>query len=258
MSKTELEEAEKSINDLYDAKQADRQAKQDQADKVITDREKEVAVNKANALVLKMEEDKMTDIQKLDYQMEQDLLTVKQLENSEEAEKAVREKYANEKKILEENAAKHKADMLIGEGMGLLSSMGSMMKQGSKAQQDFAVASATVDMFTGMSKVWGLFGTPEVTSDTLMKTVSSANILATGMANIKNIKKAGKGGGGGAVPSVQAPSINVMGRSTVGERELKDAIEQGNAQPTRAYVVESDMASSSALARRVDSVSSMG
>ena len=258
MNKTELKEAEKNINDLYDAKQVERQDKLDQADKDKVDKDKEAANKKAEDLLLKMEQDKMTDIEKLEYQLNQDLLTVQQLENSEEAEKAVREKYANEKKVLEENAAKHKADMLIGEGMGLLSSMGSMMKQGSKAQQDFAVASATVDMFTGMSKVWGLFGTPEVTSDTLMKTVSSANILATGMANIKNIKKAGKGGGGGAVPSVQPPSVNVIGKTTAGERMIGSAIGDLGDKPARAYVVESDMASSSALARRVDSVSSMG
>ena len=260
MNKTELKLAEKEINDLYDAKQKEREDKktQEQTDK--DDREKERQVEKANALVEKMEQDKMTDLEKLEYQKEQDLLVLSALKDSTDAKLAVEAKYKKDVTEIEEKAAKHKTEMQLGAAGSLLGSMGSMMKKGSKAQQDFAIASATVDMFTGMSKVWGLFGTPEVTSDMLMKTAASANILTTGIANIKNIKKAGKGGGGGSVPSVSnmPPAVNVVGRTSAGERMIGSAIGDLGNKPTRAYIVESDMASNTALQRRVNDTSSMG
>jgi len=260
MNKTELKLAEKEINDLYDAKQKEREDKktQEQTDK--DDREKERQVEKANALVEKMEQDKMTDLEKLEYQKEQDLLVLSALKDSTDAKLAVEAKYKKDVTEIEEKAAKHKTEMQLGAAGSLLGSMGSMMKKGSKAQQDFAIASATVDMFTGMSKVWGLFGTPEVTSDMLMKTAASANILTTGIANIKNIKKAGKGGGGGSVPSVSnmPPAVNVVGRTSAGERMIGSAIGDLGNKPSRAYIVESDMASNTALQRRVNDTSSMG
>ena len=260
MNKTELKDAEQSINDLYDAKQKEREDKkaQEQTDK--DDKEKEKQVEKANALVEKIEQEKMTDLEKLEYQKEQDLLKLEGLEGYEQARVDIEARFKEQSNEIEEKAAKHKAEMQLGAAGSLLGSMGSMMKKGSKAQQDFAIASATVDMFTGMSKVWGLFGTPEVTSDMLMKTAASANILTTGIANIKNIKKAGKGGGGGSVPSVSnmPPAVNVVVRTSAGERMIGSAIGDLGNKPTRAYIVESDMASNTALQRRVNDTSSMG
>ena len=260
MNKTELKDAEQAINDLYDAKQKEREDKkaQEQTDK--DDKEKEKQVEKANALVEKIEQEKMTDLEKLEYQKEQDLLKLEGLEGYEQARVDIEARFKEQSNEIEEKAAKHKAEMQLGAAGSLLGSMGSMMKKGSKAQQDFAIASATVDMFTGMSKVWGLFGTPEVTSDMLMKTAASANILTTGIANIKNIKKAGKGGGGGSVPSVSniPPAVNVVGRTSAGERMIGSAIGDLGNKPSRAYIVESDMASNTALQRRVNDTSSMG
>ena len=250
-------ESVRELNRLTEKEREDKKT-QEQTDK--DDREKEKQVEKADALVEKIEQDKMTDLELLEYQKEQDLLKLEGLEGYEQARIDIEARFKEQSNEIEEKAAKHKAEMQLGAAGSLLGSMGSMMKKGSKAQQDFAIASATVDMFTGMSKVWGLFGTPEVTSDTLMKTAASANILTTGIANIKNIKKAGKGGGGGSVPSVSnmPPAVNVVGRTSAGERMIGSAIGDLGNKPTRAYIVESDMASNTALQRRVNDTSSMG
>lgn len=262
MNKTELKLAEKDINDLYDAKQKEREDKktQEQTDK--DDREKERQIEKANALVEKIEQDKMTDLEKLEYQKEQDLLKLEGLEGYEQARADIETKFKEQSEAIEENSNKAKQDMAIGYAQSTLGAMGSMMKQGSKEQKAFAIASATMDMYSGMSKVWGLFGTPEVASDMSMKIAASASILATGMSNIRNIAKAGKGGGGsgpsGGAPSVQPPAVNVVGRTTAGERMIGSAIGDLGNKPTRAYIVESDMASNTALQRRVNDTSSMG
>jgi len=250
-------DAMKIADDEKKALRGQIQAYYDAEDEKLKDKDRE----KADALVEKIEQDKMTDLEKLEYQKEQDLLKLEGLEGYEQARADIETKFKEQSEALEENSNRMKQDMAIGYAQSTLGAMGSMMKQGSKEQKSFAIASATMDMYSGMSKVWGLFGTPEVASDMSMKIAASASILATGLSNIRNISKAGKGGGGSApsgVASAQPPSINVIGRTTAGERMIGSAIGDLGNKPTRAYIVESDMASNTALQRRVNDTSSMG
>ena len=251
-------EAMKVADDEKKALREQINAYYDAEDEKLKDKDRE----KADALVEKIEQDKMTDLEKLEYQKEQDLLKLEGLEGYEQARADIETKFKEQSEAIEENSNKAKQDMAIGYAQSTLGAMGSMMKQGSKEQKAFAIASATMDMYSGMSKVWGLFGTPEVASDMSMKIAASASILATGMSNIRNIAKAGKGGGGsgpsGGAPSVQPPAVNVVGRTTAGERMIGSAIGDLGNKPTRAYIVESDMASNTALQRRVNDTSSMG
>lgn len=250
-------DAMKIADDEKKALREQIQAYYDAEDEKLKDKDRE----KADALVEKIEQDKMTDLKKLEYQKEQDLLKLKDLEGYEQAREDIQTRFKEQSEALEENSNRMKQDMAIGYAQSTLGAMGSMMKQGSKEQKSFAIASATMDMYSGMSKVWGLFGTPEVASDMSMKIAASASILATGLSNIRNISKVGKGGGGSTPSggaSAQPPSINVIGRTTAGERMIGSAIGDLGNKPSRAYIVESDMASNTALQRRVNDTSSMG
>ena len=72
------------------------------------------------------------------------------------------------------------------------------------------------------------------------------------------------GGGSIAVPKAptvtpSAPSFNVIGKTTAGEDQIRDAINATNKQPTiKAYVVENEMTEAQALARRAEGQASLG
>ena len=223
---------------------------------------KQKDVEKANALLEKIEQDKMTDLEKLEYQKEQDLLVVSALKDSTDAKLAIENKYKEDVAKIEERVAANKLNMTIKAASMIAGTLSSLAAKGSKEAKAFGVAKATIDTYIGIA---GAVGADNAGMPTIMKIAMATKAAATGFGAVRGILATNVSGGGGSpsAPSispvkVQAPDINVMGRSSVGEKRIEDAITSGNAQPTRAYVVESEMASSQALARRVDDASSIG
>lgn len=69
---------------------------------------------------------------------------------------------------------------------------------------------------------------------------------------------AGTSAGGRQAAQPQAPAFNVIGQTSAGDNMIADTIGQANSQPTRAYVVESDISNSQELARKADNLASIG
>lgn len=78
-----------------------------------------------------------------------------------------------------------------------------------------------------------------------------------GGGGTSNLATGGSGGSGGG-RAAQAPAFNVIGQTSAGENMIADTIGQANSQPTRAYVVESDISNSQELARKADNLASVG
>lgn len=130
-----------------------------------------------------------------------------------------------------------------------LSSIASLVGEQTAAGKALALAQVAIDTYTGATKALaqgGIFGY-----------VGAAGIIASGIANARQIT---------AVevpnePSISSPSIsnnlqspsqaaqfNIVGQS--GINQLAESISQQNKQPTRAYVVGSDVTTSQELERK--------
>ena len=70
--------------------------------------------------------------------------------------------------------------------------------------------------------------------------------------------KAGASGGGTSAQAPQAPSFNVIGRTSADGNMVAETIASVNSAPMRAYVVESDVTSAQAGQRATDDVASIG
>ena len=88
--------------------------------------------------------------------------------------------------------------------------------------------------------------------------------IATAFKASKDAASAAASGGGGSVstgggaPTPQAPAFNVIGQTSAGDNMIADTINQANANPMRAYVVEGDISSSQELGRKANAMASVG
>jgi len=118
-----------------------------------------------------------------------------------------------------------------------------------------AIAAATINMYKGVSEVWGAksMGNPAV--DMAIKIASSALVLANGFKTIKNITAVKipnvGGGGGGAIGSPQSsstpPSFNIVGQNT--NNQLAQSIAGRQGQPIEAFVVSGNVTNAQSLDR---------
>ena len=130
-----------------------------------------------------------------------------------------------------------------------LASVAQLVGEQTAAGKALALAQVAIDTYTGATKALaqgGIFGY-----------IGAAGIIASGIANARQITAVevpNEPSTGGATISntLQAPSqaaqFNIVGAS--GINQLAESISQQNKQPTRAYVVGSDVTSSQELERK--------
>ena len=130
-----------------------------------------------------------------------------------------------------------------------LASVAQLVGEQTAAGKALALAQVAIDTYTGATKALaqgGVYGY-----------IGAAGIIASGLANARSIMAVETPDGEGvSAPSIsnnlQAPSqaaqFNIVGAS--GINQLAESISQQNKQPTRAYVVGSDVTSSQELERK--------
>ena len=126
-----------------------------------------------------------------------------------------------------------------------------------KIDKALAISSGLVNTFSATLNVFN-----ETKGGLTTRLIAAAAAAAFGLAKVAAISKqkfipsatsapaidTGGGSGGGAT-SVQPPSFNIVGSS--GVNQLSDAISEAEKQPTRAYVVASDVTTAQELDRNI-------
>lgn len=166
-----------------------------------------------------------------------------EIEAAEEALKAKEEKLKIEQELREANAETVKDSLdgvtqLIGENTAF-----------GKAA---AVATAVMDTYAGANKALaqgGLFGA-----------IGAAGIIASGLANVKNIVDTEvptpPSGGGVATAPPAPPAFNIVGAAP--ENQLAQAIGEQQQQPVKAFVVSNEVTNQQALDRNIVRNASLG
>lgn len=134
-----------------------------------------------------------------------------------------------------------------------------LIDENTKLGKAAGAANATVNTFEGISGVWTADYTPGIplALEIAQRIAATAVVAASGFAAVKSINStslSGGGGGsfsggGGSVPQVQAPQFNVVGDTST--NQITDAINSQNQQPTRAFVVSSDVTTAQELDRNI-------
>jgi hypothetical protein len=181
---------------------------------------------------------------------------------------------AAQKKTTDEEIAKEQAVSdakmallgAVGNAMGAFSALAGKETAAGKA---LGIAQATISTYTGIASIWGNpsdIGPTPIQIAT--KVAGSLAVAASGFAAVKNIVKTkvpnvGGAGGGGGVPSMpSSPTFNVVGQSQGNVNSQTETAaqqtESENANPTRAYVVSTDITSQQALDRDIESQGELG
>ena len=164
----------------------------------------------------------------------------------------------------ESDANEKKRDKAISEAKvaavsGALGAIGNLVGQNSKFGKAIAITQAIIDTYAGANKALaqgGLFGF-----------IGAASIVASGIANVKNITATkeppppsfAKGAVGGSVPTPAIstpPAFNVVGATA--ESQLAQTIAGAQQKPVRAYVVSTDVSSQQALDRKTANQATLG
>ena len=253
-NKTEKEELERSINEYYKTQADEKQLEDDQAE--ATKKHEDIALTKEEE-ELAFEDQRLILSERREAILGDEMLSEEQrlafLASIKDAEVKIDSKQANHKK------------KQLDELETLALNASNLAGKRTAAGKGLGIAAAMINTYQGASEALKQPSTLPEPLATASKIANVALTIKTGLDAVKSIAsvKVPGGGGGGAAPSIssggaQPPAINVVGRSTVGEQRIEEAINQGNTKPSRAYIVESDMASNTALQRRVNDVSSMG
>lgn len=255
-NETEKKELEASINEYYKTQADAKQLEEDQAE----------AAKKYEDLALTKEEEALAfeDQRLILQERKQAILNDEMLSEEQRLAFLAAIKEAEVKIDDKVRIAKEKSDERT---KGNFKKMGMAIAQEAGIGKEIAIAQATYETYQNANKARTsqlALATPDAPA---RAAIAMASEIGIGLMNVRNIMKTkiprGGGGGGGSVPSMSSggsnsPAINVVGRSTVGEQRIEEAINQGNTRPSRAYIVESDMASNTALQRRVNDAASMG
>ena len=144
------------------------------------------------------------------------------------------------------------ASIGIGVASDMLGSLASMQdtttKEGFEKNKKLQIASATMAMLSGIINVWQSAMSKENSWMTIWGQVAagtslSAMMLATGLAQINQIKSTTFEGGGGC-GSVAAPSLtalNAIQNPVETVTQVQGASTEADVQDTRVYVLESDI-----------------
>lgn len=295
--KTQLKEAEKTINDIYDQMAEAEQKKLDKAkDKKIKDFMKEFQLQDGTA------EENLRAKQKA-HLLELEQLKLNETEK-EEAVLAIKKFYSNQIDAVNEtkrlnSQEKDRIDFenkkqMIFNGLDLaIQASGEESKIGHallKIKQGLALAEMVMQMKAYITRM--KLVASEGINSTAVKSAEQSASLSVGFSNaaklgppfnaiplalmaiqagmmIKNMAKSkqemkkatsglgGTGRGGGAA-APQAPNFNVIGQTSAGENLIADTIQGANSRPMRAFVVDKDITSSQELARNTENEASIG
>ena len=296
--KTQLKEAEKTINDIYDQMAEAEQKKLDKAKaKKLEDFVKQFGVES-------IDPDQALKDRKDAHLAELELLKLEETDKKE-AVRAIDEYYKSEQAKLDEQNRLEKAEQdrleyetkrgLILDGLDLaIQASGEESKIGQalmKVKQGLMLAEMVMKMNAYIQNMKMQAG--EALTSTQIKAAEQSASINVGFANaaklgppfnaiplalmsiqagmmIKNMAKskkemkqatAGLGGtsrGGGGGTAPQAPNFNVIGQTTAGENLIADTIQGANSRPMRAFVVDKDITSSQELARNTENEASIG
>jgi hypothetical protein len=170
--------------------------------------------------------------------------------SAEEKAKIDKEAHAQEKALQKQKVAM---------AMQTFSNIGSLFEQSSTEGKAFAVASALINTYQGI--------TAELATKTVtpfefgIKLANIATTAAIGFKSVNDILSTNVGGGGTAdtsAPSAtatQAPSFNVVGNSGINQIAQTLGKEQA---PLKAYVVAQDVTTQQALNRNIVTSASLG
>ena len=215
------------------------------------DREVQRAHEERQRLLEGFDEDLMTEQQKLDqrYQMLIDAAT-----KEGQGTTRITQWYEKEKtRIIEEEEEKQRnimksklrAYQSIGNGIGdVLGSISDMMEEGTEEQKGMAIASATIQMLTGIASALAMtYTTHTGWWDWAVGISQAASIAAAGIANITKISQVRSDGSGSTgasyVPSISMPSV--VGASQDFTQSVDGAMTQTAINDQRVYVLEHDI-----------------
>lgn len=114
-------------------------------------------------------------------------------------------------------------------------------KEGFEKSKKLQIASATIQMFTGIATALaGAFTTKSGPWDIALAAIQAATIAASGILNINKIKNTTFDGGGSATPSSSAVNATIVPPVQY-SNAVQGAELNGNIQNTKVYVTESDI-----------------
>ena len=224
-----------------------------------------------------------TEVQKIELEQKRALAELERLKATKEQKQQVEDFYeieltkaraeeslkikketADAQKAIDDAALEAKIKTLddTEKGLGQLQDIAG---QSTVAGKGFAVASATLNTYRGVSDA--LAATTVTPFETALKFVNAAAILTNGLRNVKKIvsvkipnAKGGGGTGGASSPSggaiSQPPAFNVVGQG--GTNQLAQVIGDQTQQPVQAYVVANDITSTQSLQRNIQTEAGIG
>jgi hypothetical protein len=219
--------------------------------KVLTDEEREIA---------KLEKEQADTIAELELlkATEDEKLAI--VEHYEKLKNGVKEKYTSQ----EEKDQKIKTAATLEMAKQTLNNMSSLFDKQSAAGKATAAAAALINTYQGI--------TAELATKTVtpfefgLKVANIATTAAIGFKSVKDILKTtpsnARGGtnpsAGTSPPTMESvpPAFNIVGAS--GTNQLADAIGGQTQQPTKAYVVASDVSTAQELDRNIIEGASIG
>ena len=186
--------------------------------------------------------------------------------DNKEILKALDEKYAKDKEVLDNEETEKKKDTLqkqldlVKDSFQAFADVATLFAGKNKKAQKTAfniqkganIAQTTIDTFTAaMAAYKSAVGIPYV--GPFLAPIAAAGATAVGLLNIRKIAASkfegggtpsgGDGGGGATAPTMSAPQFNVVGQSGVNQ------LASLNQQPIQAYVVSGQVTSQQALDR---------
>ena len=272
LNTTEKRELEKRINKIYDDQKKENELRQAaelkeqldafRAQNQISDEEREIMENEIK------EEKFIAQLEKLGA----DEAQINQIKEQFRIQrKAINDKYDEQEKEGERQKMAAIVDM-TSSNLGSLANIATAFAGKSEKSQKKAfeiskklrMAQAVVG---GINAVQSAYAHGNTLGGPILGAVQAAIAAAVTAANVAAISKttfqgAGRGNSntssGAQAVQPQAPSFNVIGQTSAGDNMIAETIGQANSQPTRAYVVESDVSSTQELARKADNLASIG
>ena len=148
---------------------------------------------------------------------------------------------------------------------GLLDAMAEEAGKNGEKDKSLAIASAVISGAAGIASIWGNSSDVGPTPIQIATKVAGSAVIALNTKkSIDTIKAVdipdSKGGGGGAV--AQSPTFNTVGQSAASSSDIASGaqaqIDNSDANPTRAYVVSTDVTNQQALDRAIESQGELG
>ena len=247
---------------------ADAAAKKAEDDKIIADEKVRTdAIGKIQEEFKQKQKDldAETELQKIALEEERKLAELDRLDATEAQKAEVIAFYQNKIQGVKDANAKTEEEtkalrfkQVLKDAKNTFNQIAELAGKDSKIGKAMAIASATISGIEGVQNAYTTAQkSPITTVFAGYPIVSAALAGAVAAKNIAAIKSMNPSGGGGSVPRPSGggggasipPAFNVVGAS--GETQLADAIGSQTQQPTRAFVVSSDVTTAQEMDRNI-------